>query len=207
MDAWLPSKETSNDVLFLTSFIEPTTACTNQLASDLSVIESMPASTETTAIVELLISGTVGVRLVSHADAVYKARKSEVECEDIIERLQSKSDEAVATKLFFDSDTDSMMPEALKSRRSMISSRRSSRRPSSCTICRRARKSGPLANTPLQRASEIHASFWAQLKASFKVVYVECINDVMELATEALSNEGCVDGSLLDFNSLEQIVK
>ena len=51
-------------------------------------------------IIDFLNDGTVGLRLVGHAETVDKERHLEVLGEELVERVQDKHDKVIAKKLF-----------------------------------------------------------------------------------------------------------
>ena len=214
MDAWLPPKHLCDDIQFLTSFIDPASVCIKQLAADLSRIETMPTSESKSAggknktVLEFLLDGTVGLRLIANAEAMYKTRKSEIECEDLLEDMNCKYNNVLLSKPFYDAEKHCVLLESFDGEElkaffdtASQSAKELEDLPAS------KKKSGPLGKSPAQRAADMQAELWASLKANFKAMYKAVIEDVMGLAVEALQNDGADRfGALVDFAELESLV-
>ena len=155
-------------------------------------------------VLEFIMDGTVGLRLIANAEAIYKTRKSEIECEDLLEDMNGKYRNALLSKPFYDAEKhvvtmDSFDDMELKAFFDTAS--QSIKELQDLPASRK--KSGPMHKSPLQRAADMQIELWATLKANFKAMYNAVIEDVMGLAVEALQNDGAdMFGVLVDFADL-----
>ena len=157
---------------------------------------------------EFLIKGTVGMRPIQNADAAYKVRQSEIECEATLEELQAKSDAIKSKEPFYDSTDNSICMDGLTCAEftSFIAAAEVAEAAANTmkSMLAGKKKCRPSLS---QGASEIQSATWVELKEHFKEMYVRILEDIMDNAMEAFQNNGNCNGTLLDFTETDNFTK
>ena len=211
MAPWLPAPEVTTDILFWESFIDPTNVCVKKLSHDLSLLETK--STEATRsgslcpTLQFLVEGTVGLRLVAHAETVCQNRKEEVECDELIADLQEKFDAVVKSSPFYNETEHAISDDDLQTKGLKDYFEAAAATSEKLQILPGAKKKvGSLGKTYIQRASDIQVEMWTVLKMQFKKMFVAMLNDVIDLLSSAITNNGLDEsGQLVDLAAMESL--